>query len=91
MAWTMVAVPSQPYLVPNIRDTRGHAVLAYIPTIRTVVYQNSFFPASIRLWNNLPATVVSSLNIDAFRSRLAQVLPGEPGQFHLWPGRGQGS
>ena len=27
--------------------------------------------ASIRLWNNLPATVVSSPNIDAFRSRLA--------------------
>ena len=27
--------------------------------------------ASIRLWNNLPATVVSSPNIDAFPSRLA--------------------
>ena len=49
----LVAVPSQPYLVPYIRDTRGHAVKYYIPTTRTVVYQNSFFPASIRLWNNL--------------------------------------
>ena len=33
------AVPSQPYLVPIIHDTRGHAVKYYIPTTRTVVYQ----------------------------------------------------
>ena len=24
-------------------------------------------------------------------SQLVKILPGEPGQFHLWPGVGQGS
>ena len=29
--------------------------------------------------------------IDIPFNRLPHSLPGEPGQFHLWPGRGQGS
>ena len=41
----LVAVASQPYLEPNIRDTKGHAVKYYIPKTGTVVYQNSFIPA----------------------------------------------
>ena len=69
----LVAVPLEPYLSVNKRDTRGHGMKFYVPTTRTVVYQNSFFPATIRLWNNLPAAVVSSPNIDALRARLAPV------------------
>ena len=34
-----LAVPSQPYVLPNIRDTRGHAAKYYIPTSRTVAYK----------------------------------------------------
>ena len=68
----LVSVPSQPYLVPIICDTRGHNVKYYIPITRTVVYQNSLFPASIKLLNNLPLTVVSSPNNDNFHCLLAQ-------------------
>ena len=50
------------YLVPSPRLHRGNSRQFQIPFARTAVYQKSFFPDSIRLWNALPDEIV---NIDS--------------------------
>ena len=35
------------------------------------IYQKSFFPDTIRLWNSLPQTIVSCLTIDSFKEELS--------------------
>ena len=37
------------------------------------VYLHSFLPSTIRLWNSLPANVVSSLTIDNFKNKLTSI------------------
>ena len=42
-----------------------------IPYCRTDVYRNSFFPSAIRLWNQLPETIVAAPTLDDFKMGLA--------------------
>ena len=43
------------------------------PFCHTEVYRQSFFPRTIRDWNHLPYTTVSSTSIDGFRKGLSTV------------------
>jgi hypothetical protein len=56
--WLKVA-GSITYLIPSRSGTRGHNIRYLQPSTRVLAYQYSFFPSTIRLWNNLPQTLVS--------------------------------
>ena len=50
----MVAIPASPHLQLLGAATRGHQYRYRVPYSRTKTYKESFFPSSIRLWNQLP-------------------------------------
>ena len=59
------------YFLPTQRSTRHHHFYHFIqPSTRTNYYQNSFFPKTIKDWNNLPVTIIESENIDIFTNHL---------------------
>ena len=68
----LVDVPTT-YLIPTVGVVRGHDQRFLVPFARTLVYQRSFFPDSIRLWNCLPQTVVSCTTLDSFKREVQQV------------------
>ena len=48
-------------LVPPARRCRNHHSLAFqTPAARTDIYKDSFFPRTIRNWNALPGSIVST-------------------------------
>ena len=66
----MIQIPKHPYLVHNKLETRGHKQKFMVPAVRIMAYQYSFFPATIRMWNILPNTLVEAPSVDAFKSHL---------------------
>jgi hypothetical protein len=66
----VVAIPAQPYLIPRPRGVasttraRGHCQRYQLPYSRLQCHQQSFFPSTIRLWNELPAEAVSASTVD---------------------------
>ncbi|XP_072023338.1 uncharacterized protein [Amphiura filiformis] len=61
----LVDVPHT-YLIPTIA-LRGHSMRYLIPFARTVVYRQSFFPDTIRLWNNLPQDLINCTSVAGFK------------------------
>ena len=47
-------------------NTRGHNMKYHTPFSRIDVHKNSFFPATIRLWNTLPQDIINSNNLRQF-------------------------
>ena len=45
-----------------------------MPFSRTQYHMNSFFPRTIRLWNNLPLYVQSSVSLNQFRGNLEDIM-----------------
>ena len=68
----LVAIPST-HLIPTAVAVRGHSQRFLVPYARTRVYQHSFFPDGIRLWNSLPATIVTCNTLTTFREGLQGV------------------
>jgi len=58
------------YLVQATQTNRGHTMKLLVPNARTLTYQRSFFPDSIRLWNILPQEVVSCTSLELFKQQL---------------------
>jgi len=56
--------------------TRGHNHRFTIPPIRTESYLHSFLPSAVKLWNNLPQSLIKIDNIDDFKKAL---------EHHLYP------
>ena len=75
----LVAIPSQPYLVPRgaSTTTRGHNLRYLVPYSRVQFHQQSlsFFPSTIRLWNNLPDGVATASSLEGFKEQLHQSHP----------------
>ena len=70
----LVAIPAaQPYLYPSSGRTRGHHLQLRQQNCRISVYQHSYFPSVVCLWNVLPSTAVSAPSIEVFKSRLSSV------------------
>ena len=67
----LVDIPVEPYLIPSTSMTRGYD--SRFHQIRTTnnTYQQSFFPRTIVLWNQLPQTAVSQTTLEAFQNQLA--------------------
>ena len=71
IVYSLVDIPSS-HLTPTL-SVQGHYMKFLIPYARTVTYQRSFFPDTIRMWNSLPQTVVSCLTLDSFREEVQPV------------------
>ena len=59
-------IPTTTYITPATRNTQ-HYNLLYA---RTNVYKSSFFPSTIKLWNNLQPAVINSTTIPQLRQAL---------------------
>ena len=57
--------------------------------VNTNLFLNSFFPATIRAWNNLPAEVKDAPSVAAFKSRLNKDLNKPPSYYNTGIGIGQ--
>ena len=65
-------------LLPNhsrtVRDTRLSTRLNdlsfTVARVNTSQFSRSFFPAAVRLWNDLPNDIVHELNVDTFKSKI---------------------
>jgi len=58
---------------PTIHNTRGHQLRFLSPTTRVNCYHNSFFPSTIRQWNNLPEYVINATSLEHFKLLLCNV------------------
>ena len=66
----LIDIHAPSYLTPGDSRTRGTLKYAQ-PTTGREVYNNSFFPRTIRDWNGLPSSVRGANNIEAFRMLLS--------------------
>ena len=60
-----VRISLTPYITPSLRDRFS------IPYSRTDAHMYTFFPRTARLWNHLPADLVSRPDLEVFRAGLA--------------------
>ena len=62
--------------VPNTSryTTRQHCDLPHFRA-RTELFDKSFFPSAVRLWNELPIDVRQSRSLQVFKSKLCQPVP----------------
>ena len=56
----------------NVRTSRGNPQQISQLPVQKSVYQNSFFPATIVLWNRLPQHVVEQPTLEGFQSAFGQ-------------------
>ncbi|XP_072030575.1 uncharacterized protein [Amphiura filiformis] len=63
------------HLVLLSSRTRGHNLRFVIPRASILVYQHAFFPSTIRMWNALPASLVTAPSCEAFRGGLTNIIP----------------
>ena len=63
-----LALPN--YIQTNPRLTRGNDLKFIQPSTNTNVYKHSFFPATVRAWNSLPANITHADSTDVFKSYL---------------------
>ena len=66
IVYRLVAIPTV-VLIPTM-SIRGNLFL--IPYARTVTYQKSFFPDTIRIWNALDANTKTCTSLDQFKSEV---------------------
>ena len=59
-------VPTTTYITPATRNTQHYN----LPYARTEVYKSSFFPSTIKLWNNLQPAIINSTTIPQLRHAL---------------------
>jgi len=67
----LIAIPASLYMTYSNQSTRGHGLKFRVPAGCASAFNHSSFPAAIRIWNQLPAHVVMSTSIEAFKSGLA--------------------
>ena len=71
IVYRLVDIPTV-YLIPtvNVRGVQHYLV----PFARTLCYQKSFFPSTIRLWNNLPSSATGCTSLDSFKATVQPAL-----------------
>ena len=72
----LVEIPMSQHLVHNTRSSRPHNQKYIRPATRIDAYKYSFFPASIKEWNKLPAHVVESATLESFKASLHSYFEG---------------
>ena len=66
----LVEIPMSQHFVQNTRSSRPHNQKYIRPATRIDAYKYSFFPASIKEWNKLPAHVVECATLEGFKASL---------------------
>ena len=82
---------SPPYLKKPLTDRVSHRSPHNIPNIycRTKKFGKSFYPNSIKSWNNLDSDIRNAPTLSAFKSRLIKILrPLKKETFHVFNHRG---
>ena len=70
-------VDSGRYLTPTpMSNTRGHDARYAVPYSTILAHSNSYFPRTIRLWNQLPQEVVHAQSLQACKTGLGNVDMG---------------
>ena len=70
----LVDIPAAQYLHPaTFIQIRGPRYRYMLPFCRTDMYRHSFFPAGIRLWNQLPEHVDTAQTMECFKADLADL------------------
>ena len=72
----LVEIPMSQHLVHNTRSSRPHNQKYIRPATRIDAYKYSFFPASIKEWNKLPAHVVECATLESFKASLHSQFGG---------------
>ena len=72
IVYNLVDIPAEHHLNRTSLRTRGHSLRFLVPHTRTTVYRTSFFPQTIRLWNQLPGSVVEADTLDSFKAQLSR-------------------
>ena len=71
IAYGLVAVPSEQYLVSYTRPSRHYNSMAFkIFSPSTNFYKYSFFPRTVLDWNRLPDSTVKAPTIEAFKAAI---------------------
>jgi hypothetical protein len=68
--FNLVDIPWNTLLTHSTTSTRGHGSRFTIPHTSSSVYASSFFPRTIRDWNNLPVDPAAYPSLDAFKLAL---------------------
>ena len=55
------------YLIPTASQTRGHDQRFLQPHSRIDSYLYSYYPSTIKLWNNLSSSTVESPTLNTFK------------------------
>ena len=72
--YNLVDIDWKKHLTLHSSTTRGHSSRFFIPHTSSSAYTSSFFPRTIRNWNNLPVDPAAYPSLDAFKSALR--VPG---------------
>lgn len=67
----LIDIQAPQLLHPAALNTRGHSVRFLVPYCRIDAYRCSFFPSGIRLWNQLPESIVTAPTLETFKGGLA--------------------
>ena len=68
----LIDIPTTP-LTPIRSRTRGHDCKFLQPSCQSKYYQDSFYPSTIILWNNLTQELVNAPSVDSFKDGLSKL------------------
>ena len=71
----LVAIPFDHLFIPSQSRSRGHDQRFIVTRTRLNIYRDSFLPRTIRDWNSLSQSLVSSKSLDQFKCELAKQSP----------------
>ena len=74
MMYNPVDISVEHHLNRTSLRNRGHSLRFLVPHTRITVYRISFFPQAIRLWNQLPGSVVEADTQDSFTAQLSRAI-----------------
>ena len=69
----LVAIEPPPFMHHLGAATRGQQHKYIVPYSRTTVHKESFFPSTIRLWNQLPEATAAALDLESFKKEIQAV------------------
>jgi hypothetical protein len=69
----LVAIEPPPFMHHLGAATRGQQHKYIVPYSRATVHKESFFPSTIRLWNQLPDTTAAALDLQSCKKEIQAV------------------
>ena len=70
----LVDVQVDDILTSNTRISRGHTKKQLQIRTRTKVFDNSFFPRTVKDWNNIPQLIADATSVPVFKEAAMQIF-----------------